>query len=275
MKLSYDDLLIVPEYSEIPSRSEIDTASVFVKGQQMGVPLMAAPMDTVCEYDMARALGAKGAVGIIHRFMSIDEQASQVLKLKTDSISMYYQVGAAVGATGDYLERATELLNAGVDAILIDIAHGHTVHMKKAIEAIKTRHPSAKIIAGNVATAQGAKDLEAWGADAIRAGIGGGCFTPETEIKCETGLKPIKEIKVGDKVYTHTGELKEVIHTYTYDRDEEILSINGINCTKNHEFYVVHKDYKNVVNEENIHDYAEWVVAENLTKDYLLLDILP
>ncbi|OFW05914.1 MAG: hypothetical protein A3I61_06445 [Acidobacteria bacterium RIFCSPLOWO2_02_FULL_68_18] len=89
------------------------------------------------------------------------------------------RVGAAIGATGDFLERAAELLRAEVDAIVIDIAHGHSVVMARAIEAFRRRFGDVQLVAGNVATAEGARFLLERGVDAVKVGIGpgGGCTT--------------------------------------------------------------------------------------------------
>jgi IMP dehydrogenase len=91
-------------------------------------------------------------------------------------------VGAAIGATGDYLERAGELIRAGVDVIVIDIAHGHSVVMQRAVEAFRKRHGDFELIAGNVATADGARFLVGLGVDAVKVGVGpgGGCTTRMT-----------------------------------------------------------------------------------------------
>ena len=92
------------------------------------------------------------------------------------------RVGAAIGATGDYLERAAELVHAGVDVIVIDIAHGHSVVMARAMAEFRKRFEGVEMIAGNVATAEGAKFLVERGADGIKVGIGpgGGCTTRMT-----------------------------------------------------------------------------------------------
>ena len=89
------------------------------------------------------------------------------------------RVGAAIGATGDYLERAAELLRAGVDVIVIDIAHGHSVVMARAVEAFRARFGDVELVAGNVATAEGVRFLLDLGVDGIKVGIGpgGGCTT--------------------------------------------------------------------------------------------------
>jgi IMP dehydrogenase len=91
-------------------------------------------------------------------------------------------VGAAIGATGDYLERAAELIKAAVDVLVIDIAHGHSVVMDRAIAELRKSHPDVDLIAGNVGTAEGARFLLDRGVDAIKVGIGpgGGCTTRMT-----------------------------------------------------------------------------------------------
>jgi IMP dehydrogenase len=89
------------------------------------------------------------------------------------------RVGAAIGAKGDYLERAAELVRAGVDVIVIDIAHGHSVVMARAIEAFRARFGEVELVAGNVATADGVRFLAERGVNAVKVGIGpgGGCTT--------------------------------------------------------------------------------------------------
>src|SRR5439155_15529029 len=92
------------------------------------------------------------------------------------------RVGAAIGAKGDYLERAAELVHAGVDVIVIDIAHGHSVVMARAIEAFRKRFDGVELVAGNVATAEGTRFLLDRGVNGIKVGIGpgGGCTTRMT-----------------------------------------------------------------------------------------------
>ena len=91
-------------------------------------------------------------------------------------------VGAAIGATGDYLERAAELIRAGVDVLVIDIAHGHSIVMQRAMEQFRQRFGDFEVIAGNVATAEGTRFLMDLGADGVKVGIGpgGGCTTRMT-----------------------------------------------------------------------------------------------
>lgn len=171
--LTFDDVLLVPKFSSIVSRSEVDLSLNLGPSIQLNLPVISSPMDTVTEVDMAVAISKAGGLGIIHRYNSIEQQAKLVTKAKEDGVKF---VGAAVGSTGDFYERASELVKWGVDVVCVDVAHGHHQNVKDAIEKIKN-HPSHykfHLMAGNVATGKGFQDLSEWGADSIRVGIGGG-----------------------------------------------------------------------------------------------------
>ena len=189
MKYAYtfDDIQIIPAYSEVESRSQCNLTTRFTKQYKLGTPLVASPMDTVTEYNMAIAIASHGGVGIVHRFMSIEKQADQVRKIKEQE----KLVSAAIGATGDYKERAQELVNAGAIVLLIDVAHGNTKQVRDAITWCKQNLPNyVDVIAGNVATYDGAKNLAKWGADAIRVGIGNGSLC-ETRIRTGIGIPQV------------------------------------------------------------------------------------
>ena len=272
MKYAYtfDDIQITPVYSEVNSRSQCNLTTRFTKQYKLGTPLVASPMDTVTEYNMAISIASHGGVGILHRFMSIEKQSNQVRKIKEQE----KLVSAAIGATGDYKERAQELVNAGAIVLLIDVAHGNTKQVRDAITWCKQNLPNyVDVIAGNVATYEGARNLAHWGADAIRVGIGNGCFTPDMLVKTTNGLKRIVEIQIGDSVYTHTGEIHQVVNKFEYDKDEEIVIVNAIESTSNHEFYVVHISDVDNVNENNIHQYAKWIPSGELTDEYFLIEL--
>jgi IMP dehydrogenase len=140
-------------------------------------------MDTVCEEEMYLALHRLGATGCIHRFMSIEEQRKQVERISKEIFS---PVIASVGANGDFLERAKEMILGGANIILIDVAHGHHENVRIAIEKIKSI-ANVDIIAGNIATKEAAIDLQDWGADALRVGIGGGSLCT-TRVKTGFGI---------------------------------------------------------------------------------------
>jgi IMP dehydrogenase len=169
--LSYDDVLLVPHFSDIESRSQVSLQSSLDKNLTFDTPIIASPMDTVSGLDMALALSKLGGVAVIHRYNDIATQADIVRAVKNAG----ERVGAAVGTTADYMNRVSALVQAGVDFICIDVAHGHHKMVYDAIKSIREVYGSGlHIMAGNVATAEAFEALQAWGADSIRVGIGGG-----------------------------------------------------------------------------------------------------
>jgi IMP dehydrogenase len=192
MKTAYtfDDIQIVPRYSEIQSRSHCDLTTRFTKKYNISIPLVSSPMDTVTEGEMANAMDKQGGVGIVHRFMSINEQCD-TLSLDMESLVLK---AAAIGATGDYKERACSLAEVGASVLLIDVAHGNTKQVHDAIKWCKKNLPAhVDIIAGNVATMEGARNLAEWGADGIRVGIGNGALC-ETRIRTGIGVPQVTAI---------------------------------------------------------------------------------
>jgi len=297
--LTFDDVLLVPKYSDITSRSQTDLSTKLSRNISINIPFVSANMDTVTESLMAMAMARAGGIGIIHRFLPIQEQANEVLKVKrsgsviienpysispdksiqdaidyaedkeisgllvidsnskligiiterdllfadrNDHINNIMTkdvvtakhgvtldeakeilhkhrieklpiiddsgiikglitskditnnadypnaskdkkgrplVGAAVGVKGDFLERSESLLEAGADVLVVDIAHGHSENALNTVRNIKKAFPNCELIAGNVATAQGAEDLIKAGVDAVKVGVGSGsiCIT--------------------------------------------------------------------------------------------------
>jgi len=297
--LTFDDVLLVPKYSDITSRTQTNLSTKLSRNISLNIPFVSANMDTVTESTMAVAMARAGGIGIIHRFLTIKEQANEVLKVKRsgsvmienpytvsldksiqdaqeyaedkeisgllvvdsdsklvgivterdllfadlsgnisdimtkdvvtakpgvtldDAKKILHQhrieklplvddsglikglitskditnntdfpnaskdkkgsplVGAAVGVKGDFLERSESLLDAGVDVLVVDIAHGHSENAIDAIKNIKKAFPDCELIAGNIATAQGAEDLIKAGVDAVKVGVGSGsiCIT--------------------------------------------------------------------------------------------------
>ncbi|MBI1663645.1 MAG: IMP dehydrogenase [Nitrosopumilus sp.] len=297
--LTFDDVLLVPKYSDITSRSQTDLSTKLSRNITINIPFVSANMDTVTESSMAATMARAGGIGIIHRFLTIQEQANEVLKVKRSGSVMIENpysissdksiqdaldyaenkeisgllvvdsnskligivterdllfagsngtiadvmtkdvvtakpgvslddakdilhkhrieklpiiddsgiikglitskditnntdypnaskdkkgrplVGAAVGVKGDFLERSESLLDAGADVLVVDIAHGHSENAISTIRNIKKAFPNCELIAGNIATAQGAEDLIKAGVDAVKVGVGSGsiCIT--------------------------------------------------------------------------------------------------
>lgn len=168
-QLCFDDILMVPQHSTINSRMDVDLGMYLGSRAHLSLPVIAAPMDTVCEEEMALAMANAGGLGVIHRFMPIEKQVNMIKK-----ISNLVAVGGSVGAKGNFLDDADRLINAGASVILVDTANGHSEFAIQAVTAIRDLSLDVHIMAGNVATAEGFRLLSEAGANSIRVGIGGG-----------------------------------------------------------------------------------------------------
>ena len=170
--LTYDDVLLVPRRSRVRSRRQVNLGTRLSRRLELDLPIVAANMDTVCESEMAIALARLGGIGIIHRFLPTSAHALEVEKVKAAGEDLL--VGVAVGTDHDMIERARSCVAAGADVLVLDIAHGHAEHALEGVKLLKDAFPGTDLVAGNVATAAGAADLAAAGADAIKVGVGPG-----------------------------------------------------------------------------------------------------
>jgi len=168
--LSYGDVLLVPQRSPVDSRSDVDLSTRLTPSVELASPLVSAAMDTVTEAELAIELARAGGMGVLHRFLTVDEQATQVEQVAATGSP----VAAAVGINEDYIARSAALAAAGVDALVVDVAHGHLERTITAVETIADEFPDVDIVAGNVATPAGVEDLAAAGADCVKVGIGPG-----------------------------------------------------------------------------------------------------
>ena len=178
------------------------------------MPIVAANMDTVCEAEMASAMTRLGGAGIIHRFLGIDVQAEMVRQAKASAgrttAGGPTVVGAAVGTDHDALARSAALIEAGVDVLVLDIAHGHADHALETLREIKAKFPDTDVIAGNVATRAGAEELVEAGADAIKVGVGpGGVCT--TRLVAGVGVPQLTAIADCSRLTDTRGALVPVI----------------------------------------------------------------
>ena len=205
--ITYDDVLLVPQYSDIISRREVNLTTNFGKGIELSLPIIASPMDTVSEADMAGNLNELGGLSIIHRYNTVEEQSAMIASLGKKVL-----VGAAVGVLDDYMDRSRAAIEAGAKVICIDVAHGHHILVKRAIQSIRELvGDDIHIMAGNVATLEGFNDLADWGADSIRCNIGGGSI-------CTT------RIQTGHGV----PGLETILQCAKSDRDAKIIADGGI-----------------------------------------------
>ena len=197
--LSFDDVLLVPQYSDITSRKNIQTKQTFqIKDKNLDmsfkIPIISSPMSTITEYQMANSIAKLGGLGIIHRYNSIEEQVQQLKK-----VSHPTKKAAAVGCSGDNKERTHELVSAGANYICIDVAHGDHIMVKETIEYIKTNFSNIVIIAGNVATGNGYRRLSEWGADFVRTSVGSGSICT-TRVQTGHGIPTLQAVFDCNKV---------------------------------------------------------------------------
>ena len=208
--IAFDDVLLQPQYSDITSRKEVSLSAPLDDLNKLKIPIIASPMDTVSEWRMASSLSSMGGMAIIHRYNSIEEQADQVKNaLAVPDCTI---IGAAVGVSGDFVERAVRCYEAGAKVICIDVAHGDHAMVKTAIASLREQlGMNIHIMAGNVATLEGFNRLADWGANSIRVGIGGGSI-------CST------RIQTGHGVPT----LQSIIDCARTDRDAILIADGGI-----------------------------------------------
>lgn len=210
--ICFDDVLLEPRYSNIETRVQIDLSTELTRWRKdrLRLPIISAPMDTVTGTEMAIAMHKAGALGILHRYNTVEEQASMVKEVVTAQSGAVF--GAAVGITGDFEDRATALYDAGCRIFCLDVAHGHHALMKKALKTLRDIFgKSVHLMAGNVATLEAFNDLSDWGADSIRVGVGGGSI-------CST------RVQTGHGIPT----LQSVLDCATSDRDAILIADGGI-----------------------------------------------
>lgn len=237
MDLTFDDVILEPRKSSINSRfnGEMDLSVEILPNVKIKYPIISANMDTITEAEMANTINRLGGLGIIHRFLPIDVQVSQIEKI----------VGHKILCLGVLEDERLDLLKEDhkFDGVLIDIAHGHSNVMINQIERIRKISADIPIIAGNVATAQGAQELVEAGANCIKVGVGPGCFAAGTRILMSNGTyKNIEEIQIGDSIISGLGKPTVVVGTQCTGIKEVIKvrhtqNANGTVCTPDHRFW--------------------------------------
>ncbi|WP_420420654.1 guanosine monophosphate reductase [Simkania sp.] len=165
---TFDDVCLVPQFNNVPSRTEPSLESWLTKNRKVGIPLLCSSMDTAISPDLAAVLVKAGSVPIYHRFTTdSDDQRAWVKKWKS-------QTFVSCGVREDQLELVSELFDLGAAGVCVDVAHGHSEQMLGFVEKLKTAHPDKEVIAGNVCTPMAYHDLVNAGADAVKVGIGPG-----------------------------------------------------------------------------------------------------
>ena len=167
--LTFDDVLLIPKFSStLPTETNLSIN--LAKNLKLKIPFLSSAMDTVTESKMAIAIAHKGGLGVIHRNLSINSQVKEIKKVKNKKLL----VGAAVGTSEEDILRAKSILDAGLDLLVIDTAHGHSLKVINTLKKIRKFSNKIPICVGNIATGEAAVKLYNEGADILKVGIGPG-----------------------------------------------------------------------------------------------------
>ncbi|TGE73436.1 IMP dehydrogenase [Weissella confusa] len=217
MGLTFDDVQLVNNTTNGLSQSDISLATTLTPTLHLNIPMLSAAMDTVTEARLATQLALLGGMGVVHKNMLIADQAAEVAKVKAATIdaARYPQaavdyngrllVAGAVGVTSDTVTRVGALVDAGVDAIVLDSAHGHSEGVLRKVSEVRAAFPELNIIAGNIATKAGAAALYDAGADVVKVGIGPGSICT-TRVVAGVGVPQISAIADAAEVAKQYGK---------------------------------------------------------------------
>lgn len=204
MGLTFEDVAL-PENNVGNQQDKISMQTILTPTLKLNQPILSAAMDTVTESPMAIALAKFGGLGVIHKNMLIADQAAEIRFVKSAKVDLTLDpntavddhgrliVAGAVGVTSNTLERVRALVAAGADAIVLDSAHGHSEGVLRKIREVRDAFPKINIIAGNIATKEGASALYDAGADVAKVGIGPGSICT-TRVVAGVGVPQISAI---------------------------------------------------------------------------------
>ncbi|SMF49253.1 guanosine monophosphate reductase [Pseudobacteriovorax antillogorgiicola] len=294
--ITFDDVLLVPSYNHYASRRVVDISSQDHMGKlSLDLPVMTANMDTITEDKMANFIGSKGGIGVLHRFMDIDQNVAMFKRCKTKTF-------VSIGCNSQELERAKALAEAGAGYFCIDVAHAHAKYVGQTLKDLRDLlGKDACIMAGNVATYAGADYLASCGADVIKVGIGGGSVCT-TRIKTGFGVPNLTAIaecaRVGRSVVADGGikAAGDIVKALAFGADFVMIGsmLSGTRPTPGAVLTrdledgspYRYKTYRGMASREVAEDYhggvAEWKTAEGVatevpyreTEEEIIADII-
>lgn len=247
--LTFDDVLLRPRYSDIESRSAIDISVRLEKPKEppskyqsylfdahLEHPIVPANMQSIVGLEMARALYLSGGLAIIHRFMPVEEQLAIPVQLEKEYGRLIWNnIGLSIGVKPIDRETADHFIANGVEIICIDIAHGHSKGCIDMCKYIRSKYPEVFLIAGNIATYDGALDLWEAGADAVKAGIGSGALC-STRIETGNGVPQMLAIAEAAFARYHINDTKLALYRANqYDNGEYAY----LDATPNRPRYII------------------------------------
>ena len=186
--VSFDDMYLIPGYSEINTRHSISLTPRNLEKVSIETPIIASCMDTVVSAEVADIMRQSGGSAVLHRYMTIEDQVKEYLKVNNKQ-----GIFVAIGASGDYKERFQALYDSGCRMFCIDVAHGYHQNVAEAISFLKEHDKDILVMAGNVADLKGFNFLADAGADLIRVGVSGGTVC-ETRNKTGFGLPTLESV---------------------------------------------------------------------------------
>ena len=289
---TFDDILMIPAYNHYESRRMVDISMTDRSGKlSLDLPVFTANMDTITESKMANFVGEKGGCGVMHRFMSVEENVAEYKKCK-------YTTFVSIGCSKAELERVEALRDAGAQYFCLDVAHAHAKYIGTTLKNMRDLlGDNACIMGGNVATYAGADYLASCGADIIKVGIGGGSVC-STRIKTGFGvptLTSVKECARVDRSIIADGGIRtagDIVKALAFGADFVMLGgmmagtgpTPGETLTKPDGSQV--KLYRGMASKEAQDDYMgempEWKTAEGVAtevpyrevEDYIIADIV-
>lgn len=213
--LTFDDVLLVPKFSKIKTRKSIDLSVQLDKGFNFSNPIIPANMKTVTGFEMAKEIYNIGGMAIMHRFMPWEEQMATLLAIRNIKPGVLQSwpldhIGFSIGVKEEDYIKVDYLVENGVRILCIDIAHGDSEQCIDMIKYVSEKYPKVFLIAGNVATREGAERLWRAGTDCVKVGIGPGslCTT-----RIETG-NGVPQLTALSDIYDHRNKLTEPIRTF-------------------------------------------------------------
>jgi IMP dehydrogenase len=219
--LTFDDVLLVPQHSEIGSRSDVDLSFKFSKpgfNTELANPIIPANMSTVTGWQMAEAVYKNRGLALVHRFMDPDEQITILTNMDAEyGRQVWMHVGLSVGVKPSDREIVDLFVSKGAEIICIDIAHGDSKQCMEMTNWISNKYPEVLLIAGNVATGEGARRLWKAGADIVKVGVGPGSLCT-TRIETGNGVPQLSAIM--DVAETQR-QLRELERTHTYPHEKK------------------------------------------------------
>lgn len=265
IKYSYNDIAVMPaKISTIKHRK--DTNPYYFDGM---LPIFTAPMSSIVNEDNISTYLSNHINVVIPRNINIKERIRWMVEFNCFAAMSMQE------ARKYFLEEPNMIRKNGNKKmhLCIDVANGHMESLYDLVRDLRVRYKNLVIMTGNIANPETIEDACNAGVDYIRIGIGtgAGCFIDGTKIKTKLGIKPIEQICNGDYVLTIDGTYQKVISTVRYKSNKLIKINNEIISTRNHQFFVINKEDKDKVNENNLEKYGYWVNASCLNKQKHLL----